>query len=52
VTATRFRLPWGQWIDSGCRCDARAPCLEHFHELDWRARTTALARAGVQPSGR
>jgi len=54
VTTTRSRLPWGRWVDSDCRCDAQAPCLYHFdQELDWKARATAFARAGVQPgSGR
>lgn len=46
---TRYRLPWGLHIGTGCRCDAQAPCLYHFHELDWRGRNEAFARAGVQP---
>ena len=52
MTVTRYRVPWGRWIDGGCRCDHRAPCLYHFdQELDWRGRTQALAHAGVQPGG-
>lgn len=47
MTATR--LPWGQWIDGGCRCDHRAPCLAHFDGLDWRDRAEALARANIKP---
>jgi hypothetical protein len=50
VTTTRSRLPWGRWIDGDCRCDAQAPSLAHFDGLDWKARATAFARAGVQPA--
>ena len=50
VTVTRHRLPWSHHIGTGCRCDAQAPCLLHFHGLDWRGRNQAFSRAGVQPS--
>jgi hypothetical protein len=50
MTVTHYRLPWGHLIGTDCRCDAQAPCLLHFHHLDWRGRNQALARAGVQPA--
>ena len=50
ATVTRTRLPWSHHIGTDCRCDDRAPCLLHFHGLDWRGRNVALTRAGVQPS--
>jgi hypothetical protein len=43
-------LPWARWIGSGCRCDARLPCLAHYSDLGWRDRSQALVRAGIRPA--
>jgi hypothetical protein len=51
MTVTRQRLPWTQFIGTGCRCDITAPCLYHYDQaLDWRGRATALANAGIRPA--
>lgn len=50
MTVTRYRVPWGQFIGTDCACAPDAPCLMHFDGLDWRGRTQALTRAGVQLS--
>ena len=49
MTVTRQRLPWGQFIGTGCRCDSQVPCLYHYSDLDWRA---APPRWPVPGSGR
>jgi hypothetical protein len=55
MTVTRNRsstVPWDRYIrDGGCVCDPSAPCLYHFDQaLDWRGRSAALTRAGIQPA--
>jgi hypothetical protein len=47
------QVPWGRFIPGDCACDAQAPCLLHYADLDWQGRAAALDRAGVKaPIGR
>jgi hypothetical protein len=58
VTATRHQrtpapaVPWARFVRAAdCACTYDAPCLFHYAlDLDWRDRTAACARAGIDPS--